>query len=95
MTRLEDRQTLVHLIIEARDSGSRQAPACAVTGLDPRTFQRWRKNDGLTRGDRRPDAVRPALSHALTKEERARIIEIANEPRFAETPPVSQQLPPT
>jgi transposase InsO family protein len=55
--------------------------------LIPRTFQRWRKNDGLTRGDRRPDAIRPALSHALTEEERARIIEVANEPRFAETPP--------
>ena len=87
MTRLEDRQTLVHLITEARDTGSRQALACAVAGLDPRTFQRWRKNDGLTRGDRRPDAIRPALSHALTEEERARIVEVANEPRFAETPP--------
>jgi putative transposase len=87
MTRLEDRQTLVHLITEARDNGSRQAPACAVAGLDPRTFQRWRKNDGLTRGDRRPDAIRPALSHALTAEERARIVEVANEARFAETPP--------
>jgi transposase InsO family protein len=27
------------------------------------------------------------LSHALTEEERARIVEVANEPRFAETPP--------
>jgi transposase InsO family protein len=87
MTRLEDRQTLVHLITEARSGGSRQAPACAVAGLDPRTFQRWRKNDGLTRGDLRPDAIRPALSHALTEEERSRIVEVANEPRFAETPP--------
>jgi putative transposase len=87
MTRLEDRQTLFHLITEARDNGSRQAPACAVAGLDPRTFQRWRKNDGLARGDRRPGAIRPALSHALTAEERARIVEVANEPRFAETPP--------
>jgi transposase InsO family protein len=87
MTRLEDRQTLVHLITEARAGGSRQAPACAVAGLDPRTFQRWRKNDGLTRGDLRPDAIRPALSHALTEEERSRIVEVANEPRFAETPP--------
>jgi putative transposase len=87
MTRLEDRQTLIHLITEARDNGARQAPACAVAGLDPRTFQRWRKNDGLTRGDRRPDAIRPAPSHALTEDERARIVEVANEARFAETPP--------
>jgi len=87
MTRLEDRQTLIGQIAEARGNGARQAPAYALAGIDPRTIQRWRKNDGLTRGDRRPDAIRPALSHALTDEERAQIIEIANEPRFAETPP--------
>jgi putative transposase len=87
MTRPEDRQTLVHLITEAHAGGSRQAPACAVAGLDPRTLQRWRKGDGLAHGDRRPDAIRPAPSHALTEEERARIVELANEPRFAETPP--------
>ena len=87
MTRLEDRQTLIREIAEARANGARQAPACALAGIDPRTLQRWRKNDGLTRGDRRPDAIRPAPSHALTEEERARIVEVANEPRFAETPP--------
>ena len=87
MTRLEDRQTLIGQIAEARGNGARQAPACALAGIDPRTLQRWRKNDGLTRGDRRPDAIRPAPSHALTEEERARIVEVANEPRFAEVPP--------
>jgi putative transposase len=87
MTRLEDRQTLVHLVTETRVNGGRQAPACALAGIDPRTIQRWRKADGLTRGDRRPDAIRPAPAHALTDEERARIVAVANEPRFAETPP--------
>ena len=87
MTRLEDRQTLIGQIAEARGNGARQAPACALAGIDPRTIQRWRKNDGLTRGDRRPDAIRPAPSHALTEAERARIVEVANEPRFAEVPP--------
>jgi putative transposase len=38
-------------------------------------------------GDGRPAAVRPAPSHALTEEERARILAVANEARFAETPP--------
>jgi putative transposase len=87
MTRLEDRQILIDQINEARANGARQAPACVLAGVDPRTIQRWRKNDGLTHGDRRPDAIRPAPSHALTEEERARIVEVANEPRFAETPP--------
>jgi putative transposase len=87
MTRPEDRQTLAHLIAKARTDGARQATASALAGIDPRTLQRWRQNDGLTRGDRRPDAIRQAPSHALTEEERARIVEVANEPRFAETPP--------
>ena len=46
MTRLEDRQTLIGQIAEARGNGARQAPACALAGIDPRTLQRWRKNDG-------------------------------------------------
>ena len=50
-------------------------------------MQRWQTGDGLARGDRRPDADRPTPSHALTAAERARIIEVANQPRFAETPP--------
>jgi putative transposase len=39
------------------------------------------------RGDRRPDTDRPVPSHALSEAERARILAVANEPRFAETPP--------
>jgi putative transposase len=85
MTRLEDRQTLLHAIKDARAGGARLA--CALAGIDPRTLQRWQAGDGLSRGDRRPDADRPTPSHALTAAERARIIAVANEPRFAETPP--------
>src|SRR3954465_14966053 len=87
MTRLEDRQTLLHAIEDARAAGARLAPACALAGIDPRTAQRWQTGDRLARGDRRPDAERPTPSHALTAAERARIIAVANEPRFAETPP--------
>ena len=86
MTRLEDRQTLMRDIAQACAEGARLAPACALAGIAARTLQRW-KIDGLTRGDRRPDADRPAPSHALSEAERARIIEVANEPRFAATPP--------
>ena len=87
MTRLEDRQTLVHAIGQAQTEGARLERACALAGIDRGTLHRWRREDGLTRGDRRPDAVRPAPSHALTEEERARIVEVANQPRFADTPP--------
>ena len=87
MTRLEDRQILKRDIAQARADGSRLAPACALAGLDPRTLQRWKTGDGLSNGDRRPDADRPAPSHALSEAEQARIIAVANEPRFSETPP--------
>jgi putative transposase len=87
MTRLEDRQLLLHAIEEARAGGARLAAACALAGIDPRTLQRWRAGDGLSHGDRRPDADRTTPSHALTAAERARIIAVANEPRFAATPP--------
>ena len=87
MTRLEDRQILVRDIEQACAEGARLAPTCALGGIDARTLRRWKAGDGLQQGDRRPKADRPVPSHALSEAERARIIEIANEPRFAETPP--------
>jgi transposase InsO family protein len=87
MTRLEDRQILLHDIAQARTDGARLAPACAQAGVDPRTLQRWELAEGVSRGDRRPEADRPVPPHALSGAERARIIEMVNDPRFAETPP--------
>jgi putative transposase len=87
MTRLEDRQILLRDIAQARADGARLAPACALVGLDPRTLQRWAIGDGISRGDRRVEADRPVPSHALSEAERAQILAVVNEPRFAETPP--------
>jgi transposase InsO family protein len=87
MTRLEDRQTLMRDIAQARAEGARLAPVCALAGIDARTLRRWKTADGLVRGDHRPAADRPMPKHALSVAERARIIEVANEPRFAATPP--------
>src|SRR6202161_829322 len=72
MTRLEDRQILVRDIEQACADGSRLASACALAGIDAGTLRRWHAGDGVRDGDRA---------------EGARIIEFANEPRFAETPP--------
>ena len=75
MTRREDRQTLLHIIKEARAGGARLAPACALAGIDPRTLQRWQLGDGLLRrvhgnhADGR-DAIRefrPGLGSVLIK----------------------------
>src|SRR5829696_10479647 len=87
MTRLEDRQTLVAEIAAACAAGARLAPACGLAGMDARTFQRWRAGDREVKADRRPEAVRLRPAHALSEAERARMVELANAPRFASTPP--------
>jgi putative transposase len=86
MTRLEDRQTLMRDIEQACADGSRLAPACAMAGIDARTLRRW-QSAGAKQGDRRPPAHHPMPAHALSEAERARIVAVANEPRFAATPP--------
>lgn len=88
MIGLEDRQTMVRHIETAHTAGARLRPACEVAGITVRTLQRWKAEGGLQVGDRRPLAERPLPSHALTEAERARVLAVANEPRFADQPPV-------
>jgi transposase InsO family protein len=87
MIGLEDRRTLAQDIQDARDAGARLEPVCEVAGIDARTLQRWNAHDGLTKGDGRPTAQRPTPSHALSTDERAMLVEVANEPRFSAVPP--------
>ena len=87
MIPLNDRQTLAHDIRQAQATGARLHAACRLAGIDSRTLQRWERDLGLTTGDRRPEAVRKTPAHALSEAERTRILEVANEPRFAEMPP--------
>ena len=87
MIRLEDRQQMAAAIDQAHAAGARLKRACEVADIDVRTLQRWKVAGGLTHGDRRPHAVRPSPAHALSEAERAEILRVANEPRFAEVPP--------
>ena len=87
MIGLEDRQVLARNIHSAHAAGARLKPACEVAGIDLRTLQRWQASDGLTGGDRRPHAVRPIPRHTLSEAERAQVLAVANEPRFAAVPP--------
>ena len=87
MIGLEDRQSLSRDIETATHAGARLRLACATAGIHVRTLQRWRAEEGLTQGDRRPEAVRPRPAHALTAEERTQVLEVANEARFAALPP--------
>jgi transposase InsO family protein len=86
MIGLEDRQNLARDIEVANQAGARLYKACEVAGIDVRTLQRWKAHQGLVAGDGRPDAVRPRPAHALTHEERERLLRVANEPRFADMP---------
>lgn len=87
MIGLEDRQRIAQAIEVAHRDGARLKQACSTAGITVRTLQRWKGNDGLQSGDRRPAAVRPVPAHALTSEEREQVLNVANQPRFAELPP--------
>jgi len=87
MIGLEDRQVLAQDIHIAHGAGARLRLACETAGIDTRTLQRWKAHAGLVSGDGRPGAVRPVPSHALRPDERERLVQVANEPRFAAVPP--------
>ena len=87
MIGLEDRQALARDIDVAHSAGARLKFACESAGIELRTLQRWKSLDGLVSGDGRPQASRPAPRHALSEAERARLLAVANEPRFAAVPP--------
>jgi len=87
MISLEDRRALARDIHTAHTAGARLKPACELAGIELRTLQRWKAEEGLVSGDGRPQAVRPIPSHALSEDERATLLQVANEPRFAAVPP--------
>ncbi len=87
MISLEDRQALAQSITVAHTAGARLQFACETAGIELRTLQRWKAHEGLVDGDGRPQAVHPTPIHALSKTERAQLLAVANEPRFAAVPP--------
>ena len=87
MIGLQDRRTMARDIELAHAKGARLATACEVAGISVRTLQRWKTHEGLQKGDGRPEAPRPTPGHALTLQERQRLLAVANEPRFADMPP--------
>ena len=87
MISLEDRHQIARAVEQAHRDGARLTRACTEAGVHVRSLQRWKHGEGLERGDQRPEAVHPVPQHALSQEERAQILRIANEPRFAELPP--------
>ena len=84
---LEDRQALAQHIDQAHAAGARLHLACQTAGIDLRTLQRWKSREGLVEGDGRPRSVHPTPGHALSEIERTQLLQVANEPRFADVPP--------
>jgi len=84
MTSSPDRIKALELVDVARQTGARQAAACAEIGIDTKTYRAW-KQDAV--GDRRPMAERPAQPHALTEAEQDEILDQCHRPKFASLPP--------
>jgi len=78
-------------IDDAVDAGARKWRACEEAGISVRTYQRWLEH-GAVPADRRPTAVRPAPSQALTPQERERILAVCCSPGLGSLPP-SQIVP--
>jgi putative transposase len=80
----EDRANIITWIDQAQAAGARQTRACEMIGISARTLQRWRhpNNDQ----DARQSAAHNPPNR-LSELERQRIIEITNEPAYANLSP--------
>src|SRR5690625_8015969 len=74
----------IELIDDAVASGARHFRACEVLGISTRTLRRWRDDSDLT--DRRKGADK-SCPHALSEEEKARIVDVSNQPEYVSLPP--------
>ena len=92
LTLLPKRKQYLSWIQDANQSGARFTLACIEVGISVRTYRRWYRNGQVT-ADKRPDAVRQAPRNKLTPTEKAAIIAVCNQPRFASLPPT--QIVPT
>ena len=84
MTSLTVRQQTLDLVDEAHTAGARYKKAAEVINLPVRTLERWRlaESDG-----RIAAAVSRVPMSKLTSDERDRILEVINLPRFSSLPP--------
>lgn len=75
---------ILALLEEATLAGAREEKACEVLGIEPRTVQRWRK-DGVGEDKRKGPNTQPG--NALTEQENAEILAIANTPEHRDLSP--------
>ena len=89
MISASDRMEAYALITEAVELGARLSLACKELKLSERTFYRWKSEirDLGCSEDKRPTCDRPEPANKLTKEERQKVLDTANEERFMSMPP--------
>ena len=75
---------ILGLVQEAIDAGARQAEACKIVGLDPRSVQRWR-SQGI--GDDRRVGPKTAPANKLTDQEQQEILRVVNLPEHRDLTP--------
>jgi transposase InsO family protein len=78
---------MIALIEEACTAGARLAKACAVVGISVRTVQRYRRHGEIKPDGRKIAAAGRVPANRLSEQERAAIVETANQPEFAHLPP--------
>lgn len=77
-----ERLECLSLVREAHAAGARKEMACELIGIDRRTVERWEtRPEDLRRGP----LSKP--SNALTAEEQALVLKVANSPEYANLPP--------
>jgi putative transposase len=85
----QDKAEALELINEACDAGCRLKPACEILELDIRTWQRWKKGNGLK--DKRCGPL-TTPGNKFTNTERAHLLEVVNSSEYKNQPP-SQIVP--
>jgi transposase InsO family protein len=83
LTSVAERIEIISLIEDAQRAGVRQEKACEVVGISARTLPRWKQSNDQVDG-RKHSIKQP--SNKLTELEQQRILQVANEPEYANLP---------
>ena len=81
---VEDRQSCIELVKQAKTSGAGRAASCQVLEVSLRTLERWEK--APDQGDQRrgPDTV---CAHALSEKEKQAIVAVSNQSAYRDLSP--------
>ena len=84
LTVVEDRREIINLIEDAQSTGAKQSEACKIIGISAKTVQRWQKTDNIKDGR---IEVQHSPKNKLSELECRRVLQVANETKYAHLPP--------